>query len=137
MPVPNQFIAGTQCFTTLISTSFYKAFLPVAWKITEANKVITIPAGTPIAAVLPLSIKSLEDDYVLELNYIPKDQSYFEELRKYGDAAQEKNGVGDWSKMYRNAVNYDGSSMGSHESKAIKLKTVTCPYTGETYETTD
>lgn len=137
MPVPNQFIPGTQCFTTLISTSFYKAFLPVAWKVTEANKVITIPAGTPIAAVLPLSIKSLEDDYVLEIDHTPKDASYFEELKKYGDAAQEKNGVGDWSKMYRDAINYDGTSMGSHESKAIKLKTVTCPYTGDTYETTD
>lgn len=137
MPVPNQFIPGTQCFTTLISTSFYKAFLPIAWKVTKANEEITIPAGTPIAAVLPLSIKSLEDDYVLELDHTPKDQSYFEELRKYGDAAQAKNGVGDWSKMYRNAINYDGTSMGSHESKAIKLKTATCPVTGATRETAD
>jgi len=137
MPVPNQFIAGTQCFTTLISTSFYKPELPVAWKITEANKEIVIPAGTPIAAVLPISVGSLENDYVLEIDHTPKDDSYWEELRKYGEAAQDKNGVGDWSKMYRNAINYDGSSMGKHESKAIRLKTVTCPYTGETYETAD
>jgi hypothetical protein len=137
MPVPNQFIPGTQCFTTLISTSFYKPDLPIAWKVTEANKEIVIPAGTPIAAVLPLSVSSLENDYVLEIDYTPKDNTYWEELRKYGDAAQEKNGVGDWSKMYRNAVNYDGTSMGAHESKSIRLKTVTCPYTGETYETAD
>jgi len=137
MPVPNQFIAGTQCFTTLISTSFYKPELPVAWKITEANKEIVIPAGTPIAAVLPISVGSLENDYVLEIDHTPKDDSYWEELRKYGEAAQDKNGVGDWSKMYRNAINYDGTSMGSHESKAIKLKTATCPVTGATHETAD
>lgn len=137
MPVPNQFIAGTQCFTTLISTSFYKAYLPVAWRITEPNRIITIPANTPIAAVLPLSVKALEDDYVLELDHVQKDGEYWEELRKYGEAAQEKNGIGDWSKMYRNSINYDGTSMGSHETKSIKLRTVTCPYTGETYETAD
>jgi hypothetical protein len=137
MPVPNQFIAGTQCFTTLISTSFFKPDLPIAWKVTEANKVITIPAGTPVAAVLPISVKSLEDDYVLEIDPNPKPDTYFEEIRKYGELAQEKNGVGDWSKMYRDAVNYDGTSMGAHESKSIRLKTVTCPYTGETYETTN
>jgi len=137
MPVPNQFIAGTQCFTTLISTSFYMPPLPVAWKLTEANKEITIPAGTPVAALLPISLGSLENDFVMEIDENILDNTYWEELKKYGDAAQEKNAVGDWSKMYRDAVDYTGEKVGAHETKSIKLKTVTCPFTGQTYEVED
>jgi hypothetical protein len=137
MPVPNQFIAGTQCFTTLISTSFYMPELPIAWKITEANKEIVIPAGTPVAAVLPISLGALENDYVLELDETPATHEYWEEVQKYGEVAQEKNAIGDWSKMYRDAVDYRGEKVGSHETKSIKLKTVTCPFTGQSYEVED
>ena len=137
MPVPNQFIPGTQCFTTLISTSFYQPELPIAWKIMQPNQEITIPAGTPVAALLPISVSGLENNYTLTVDETYPANDFWQELKKYGDAAQEKNSVGDWSKMYRNAVSYDGSSMGRHESKNIKLKTVTCPVTGATVETTD
>lgn len=137
MPVPNQFIPGTQCFTTLISTSFYMPELPIAWKITEANKEITIPAGTPVAAVLPISLTALESEYEMQIDPTPADHTYWEELAKYGEVAESKNGVGDWSKMYREAVNYKGEPVGAHETKSIKLKTVTCPFTGQTYEVED
>lgn len=137
MPVPNQFIAGTQCFTTLISTSFYMPPLPIAWKLTEANKEITIPAGTPVAAVLPISLGNLENNYTMEIKEEILNGDYWQEVKKYGDAAQEKNAVGDWSKMYRDAVDYTGASVGKHETKSIKLKTVTCPYTGKTYDVTE
>ena len=137
MPVPNQFIRGTQAFTTLMSTSFYKGHFPLAIKITEPNLEIHIPAGTPVAAILPVSISNLQQNYQMEISEGDMPGSYWEELRKYGEAAQAKNAVGDWSKMYRDAINYDGSSMGKHESKNIKLKTTTCPVTGKTIETTD
>jgi hypothetical protein len=137
MPTPNLFIRGIQPFTTIMSTSFYKGEFPLALKITEPNKEITIPAGTPIFTILPISIKGLQDDY--EMNIIEGDmpREYYEELKKYGDASEIKNSVGDWSKMYRDAINYDGSSMGSHESKNIKLRTVSCPVTGESYSVSD
>lgn len=137
MPVPNQFIPGTQCFTTLISTSFYMPELPIAWKITEANKEITIPAGTPVAAVLPISLTELESGYEMRIDPNPVEHSYWEEVAKYGVAAQLKNAVGDWSKMYRDAVDYKGDPVGAHETKSIKLKTVTCPFTGQSYEVED
>lgn len=137
MPVPNQFIAGTQCFTTLISTSFYMPELPIAWKITEANKEITIPAGTPVAAVLPISLSSLESEYEMQVDTTPIDYSYWEEVAKYGEAAQIKNAVGDWSKMYRDAVDYNGNVVGAHETKSIKLMTVICPFTGQSHEVED
>lgn len=137
MPVPNLFVRGAQAYTTLISTSFYMPELPLAWRITEPNIEILIPAGTPVAAVLPISLTGLENDYELCMSEDYVSQEYWNEVKKYGDEAEIKNGVGDWSKMYRDAVNYRGDSMGSHETKSIKLKTVSCPFTGQTYEVED
>jgi Family of unknown function (DUF6065) len=137
MPVPNLFVRGAQCYTTLISTSFYMPEMPIAWRVTEPNVVITIPAGQPVAAVLPISLSSLQEDYVLELDENYPDENYWNEVKKYGDEAEIKNGVGDWSRMYREAVDYRGVKVGSHETKSIKLKTVTCPFTGQTYEVED
>jgi hypothetical protein len=137
MPVPNQFIRGFQTFTTLISTSFYPGDLPIAIKITEPNQEIFIPAGTPIAAILPISVAGLQNDYEMRITEGPMPDSHWKEREKYGKAAEAKNSVGDWSRMYRDAINYDGSSMGKHETKNIKLRTVTCPVTGVTIETAD
>ena len=111
--------------------------MPIAWRVTEPNVVITIPAGQPVAAVLPISLSSLQEDYVLELDENYPDENYWNEVKKYGDEAEIKNGVGDWSRMYREAVDYRGVKVGSHETKSIKLKTVTCPFTGQTYEVED
>lgn len=137
MPVPNEFVRGAQCYTTLISSSFYKPELPIAWRLTEANVEIVIPAGTPVAAVLPISLGALEDDYELAISEEGVPPEYWEEMKKYGDAAQAKNAIGDWSKMYRDAVDYKGDTMGEHETKSIKLKTVTCPWSGQSYEVED
>ncbi len=134
MPVPNLFIRGAQCYTTLMSTSFYIHMLPLAWRITEPNIEIEIPAGTPVASILPISLTNLENDYELQITEDLPDGSYWEEVRKYGDATIIKNGAGDWSKMYRDALDYNGNSVGSHETKSIKLKTVVCPATGKNYE---
>jgi hypothetical protein len=137
MPVPNQFIRGAQSFTTLLSTSFYRGEFPVAMKITEPNKEIYIPAGTPVAAILPISISKLQNDFQMEIVQENPPWEYWEEQRKYGEAAEAKNNAYpfvEWSKMYRDAVNYDGTSMGKHESKNIKLKTITCPVTGASIE---
>jgi hypothetical protein len=135
MPVPNQFIRGAQAFTILMSTSFYKAELPLAMKVTEPNIEICIPAGTPVAAIIPISVSGLENDFELSITEGGMPPHYWDSLREYGEAAEAKNSVGDWSKMYRNAVNQDGTSMGSHETKKIKLKTISCPVTGAVIET--
>jgi hypothetical protein len=128
MPVPNQFIPGTQCFTTLISTSFYLPELPIAWKLTEANKEITIPAGTPIAAILPISLTSLQNEYELSVDNSPIDQEYWEEIQMYGKAAEEAGyGFRNWSNRYKKAVDYNNNPVGAHETKTIKLKTTGCP----------
>jgi hypothetical protein len=137
MPVPNLFVRGAQCYTTLISTSFYMPELPLAWRVTEPNIEITIPAGQPVAAIIPISLTNLQENYTLKMVDQYPDSNYWEEVKKYGDAAELKNSVGDWSKMYRDAVDYNGEKVGSHEVKALKLKIVTCSYTGKSYEVED
>ena len=137
MPVPNLFVRGAQCYTTLMSTSFYFHMLPIAWRLTEPNVEIYIPAGTPVATVIPISLTDLEENYELHINETPASSEYWEEVTKYGDANEIKSGVGDWSKMYREGVDYTGAPVGSHETKSIKLKTVTCPFTGNSYEVED
>lgn len=137
MPVPNLFVRGAQAYTTLMSTSFFIHMLPMAWRITEPNLEICIPAGTPVAAVLPISLTNLQENYELCISDELPDHTYWEEVRKYGDAVEIKSGVGDWSRMYREALDYRGDQVGEHETKAIRLKTVTCPFTGQTYEVED
>lgn len=137
MPVPNQFIRGAQSYTTLISTSFFMPDLPLAWRVTEPNIEILIPAGTPVAAVVPISLSGLESGYRLAISEDRPTNEYWNTLREYGDAAQLKNGVGDWSKMYRDAVNHNGEVVGKHETKSIRLKTITCPATGATIDVSD
>lgn len=137
MPVPNMFIRGAQCYTTLLSSSFYIHSLPLAWRVTEPNIEITIPAGTPVASMVPISLTDLESNYELQISDTPPSEEYWSEVRKYGDMQEIKSGVGDWSKMYRDAVDYKGESVGAHETKSIKLKTVTCPFTGQSYEVED
>lgn len=134
MPVPNLFVRGAQCYTSTISTSFYMHEFPLAWRVTEPNIEIHIPAGQPVAAILPISLTGLQSEYTMEYIDQPMPGSYWEEIKKYGDEIEIKNGVGDWSKMYRDALNYRGEKIGSHELKSLKLKTVTCPFTGQTYE---
>lgn len=137
MPVPNLFIRGAQTFTTLMSTSFYAGEFPLAMKFTEPNREVFIPAGTPVAAIIPVSVAGLQNEYQMEIieGNLPDD--YWEEQRKQGDAAQEKNSTGEWSRLYRDGLRYDGTIMGTHEAKNIKLKTITCPVTGATIETAD
>lgn len=122
MPVPNLFIDGIHMYTTLISTSFFKHPLPIAAKITKPNILITIPAKTPIASILPIS---LQDINKYELNIKDYIFSKVEELenKQYGKVSQEFNQKGEWTHFYRNATNEKGLSIGKHELKTLRLKT--------------
>lgn len=122
MPVPNQFIDGTYCFTTLITTSFLDSALPVAWRITKPNVEITIPAGTPVASVIPISLSNLQnyEMTVEDANFVQAD---WERMSAYGAAVHQHNMQGDWSNFYKNAVNEKGETVGTHEVRNIKLTT--------------
>jgi hypothetical protein len=119
MPVPNQFIDGISCYTTIISTSVLKAPLPAAWRITKSNEVIKIPSGTPIAAILPISIKDIETHQVNLLNYFNPELDAF--LSEYGSASAEISKNNKWTDFYRNAVDHKGNKIGEHQVKKIDL----------------
>ena len=121
MPVPNQFIRGAQCFTTIVSTSVLPGSLPIAWMITEPNIEITIPANTPVAAIVPISLTEVQSyELVISNKNLKPDFNNF--MKNRGEAAEAKNSKGDWSHFYRDAVDHTGSAFGKHESKKIVMK---------------
>jgi hypothetical protein len=125
MPVPNQFIDGAQCITTIVSTSVLETDFPIAWMITRPNVEITIPAGTPIAAVLPISLKDIESYEVIVKNKMPdqwRTMEWSERMQGRSQASMARNSVGDWTHFYRDAVDHTGAPAGEHEAKKIVLK---------------
>jgi hypothetical protein len=123
MPAPNVFIDGAQCFTTVMSTSFYSSPLPVAWTVTRPNEVITIPAGTPLCSIVPLSMKGLSE-FTLEVRPENFDKEHWTKSQEYNAVALEMVKRGEWTRFYRNAVDHQGATLGSHEVKTLRLNTV-------------
>lgn len=124
MPVPNQFIRGAQCITTLISTSVLANDFPIAWMITEPNIEITIPANTPIAAILPISLSDIQENELEIKRGRPEyeTQEWQQNMLKRGEASQVMNSKGEWTHFYRDAVDHNGCPAGYHEAKKILMK---------------
>lgn len=122
MPVPNQFIEEAQCFTALISTSFFLSEIPVAWRITKANVPITIKAGTPVCSIIPISLSNLNNSELIlkDISLLPKVNFVGKE---YGEAYKEITDLGEWTNFYRNAIDHNGNKLGTHEVKVLRLKT--------------
>ena len=119
-PVPNQFIDGFQTFTSLISTSFFMGEWQVAGMITTPNKIITIKAGTPIAAVMPISLTNLNNSEIIEK---PLENLNSKEVmsNEYAITVGNTNVKGGVTNFYRNATDMHGNKIGDHELKALKL----------------
>lgn len=122
MPVPNDFNENAQCFTTLISTFFYESMLPTAWRILKPNIEISIPAGQPVAVIIPISLTKLQEFEVIVQNKL-FDKNEKNEIDKKIDFIKNKMQQGKFSQLYRKAENYNGESVGNHEVHIIKLKT--------------
>jgi hypothetical protein len=125
MPPPNIFLDGIQCISTIVSTSALVGTLPIAIMVTKPNVEITIPAGTIIASVLPISLSELNNIDVKILSKRPdfmSDESWNQRMRERGEASQKLNSRGEWTHFYRNAVDHNGDSYGSHEAKKIIMK---------------
>ena len=119
---PNYFIDGATPFTSIISTSFFNHDYPVAWRITRPNTKILIPAGTPVATLIPISMGKLSK---IELNIYDKenDLSEIEEnLEKVKVLKEMANNGKPFSNFYRDSVDHKGNSIGKHELKSLKLK---------------
>ena len=125
MPVPNQFINGAQCITTVVSTSVLESDFPIAWMVTQPNVEITIPAGTPVAAILPISLKDVQSYEVVLKNGMPSEwrtKEWSDRMSGRSQASMARNSVGDWTHFYRDAVDHNGDAVGEHESKKIIMK---------------
>ena len=121
MPVPNWPIDGVWPFTTLISTSFFKGEFPLAWRITRPNVEITIPANTPVASLMPISLGELNNSEAVLKHYTDLPADFFPK-DDYGKVVSEINMSGKWTNFYRNATDHKGNKIGEHEVKALRLK---------------
>lgn len=107
--------------SNLISTSFFDNPLPLAIKAKRANEKIIIKAGTPIATIIPISLTNLNNSTIEIINYKDKDNLRYNAKISYGAAAQVINSSGGWTDWYRDAVDENGQTLGSHEVKTLKL----------------
>jgi len=117
----NYFSDEFETMSSLISTSFYDNPFPLALKAKVANKRVVVKAGTPVATIIPLSLTALNNTVIKIIDYQDEDRKRVEANISYGEAAQKVNSGGQWTDWYRNAVNENGESLGSHEVKALKL----------------
>lgn len=117
----NYFSEDFETMSNLISTSFYDNPLPLAIRAKKANQKVIIPAGTPIATIIPISLTNLNNTTIKITEYKDLDRSRHNANMSYGNAAQEVNSSGKWTDWYRDAVNEKNESIGSHEVKVLKL----------------
>ena len=124
MPVPNHFFDGAQCMTSILSTSFFSSDLNIVWKILQKDKVLTIKAGTPVAAIIPISASELQNSsMIFHLNKSMPGEKIHQSLEYYqGILEASKGGVP--SDFFKNATDHHGNSIGKHEVLNFKLNTI-------------
>jgi hypothetical protein len=117
----NYFNDDFETMSSIISTSFYDNPLPLAIKSKSPNKKVLIKSGTPLATIIPISLSELNNTSIKMVEYKDQDRKRMEANISYGEAAQVLNSSGEWTDWYRNAVNENQESLGSHEVKTLKL----------------
>jgi hypothetical protein len=118
----NMFIEHGQAMSSVISSGWYQNPAPVVWRINKANVEFVIKANQPFIAFMPISLTALKD---IEVDIFTKtfDNKKNKMEQEYGKKFDEINQSGQWSDFYRNATDHNGNSLGSHEVKALRLKT--------------
>lgn len=120
----NYFNEDFETMSSLISTSFLDTGFPLAIKARNPNKEITIKAGTPLATIVPISLTAMDNTAIEIIDYSDVDRKREMANRSYGEAAQVVNQSGQWTDWYREAVNEKGESIGSHETKVLRLSVI-------------
>lgn len=117
----NYFNPDFETMSYLISTSWYDNDFPLAIRAKTPNKEITIKAGEPIATIIPISLTAIDNTAINMYDYYDKDNVRQIKHKVYGEAAQALNKSGKWTDWYRDAIDEKGESLGSHETKALRL----------------
>jgi hypothetical protein len=117
----NYFNLDFEVMSSLISTSWFDNDFPLAIKAKTPNKEILIKAGDPIATIIPISLTELDNTSIKIYDYEDPEHIRQNKHKSYGIAAQEVNKSGNWTDWYRDAINEKGESLGSHETKVLRL----------------
>jgi hypothetical protein len=117
----NYFSEEFETMSSVISTSFYNNPFPLALKAKVANKRVSIKAGTPVVTIIPISLTNLNNTKIAIVEYKDEDRKKEKANISYGSASQEINTSGNWTDWYRDAVNENRESLGSHEVKVLRL----------------
>lgn len=121
IPVPNAFDqVAAQCYTTLMTTSFHRATLQIGWRAVIPDTLITIPANTPVASLIPISLKKIQE-YEMNVTKSPVPRQYLQEQGEHARKFEEITKDGKFSHLYRNAKKQNKDSV--HEVRTLKLKT--------------
>jgi len=121
-PVPNQFSNEWSTMSAVFSTSFYNDEVRPAIVLHKSNQVITIKAGTPVAALIPISLTNLNNSTIKVEDWDNKDFSVYNE--DYAKAMEDSRYAPELVSFYRNAWNHKKEKIGKHEVSYLNLKTI-------------
>jgi len=121
MPVPNQVIEGATVLTNLLSTSFFSSNIPVVWKIHEANKEYYIPAGTYLAALIPISLGQFKEVNININSGAEFDKKPLHQQEDYIAALKNGHKEGKFLRLYERGLNHLGEKVGFHEVENFKM----------------
>jgi hypothetical protein len=122
LPVPNQFIDGLQVFTSIMSSSFYTGGLQIVLQLTSPGKTVLIPANTPIATLVPISLTQFENAEMTiheeewPFTKIHNSEEYNEGIWKLKNEAHNE-----MSNCYSRAVDHKGNKIGNHQIKRFNF----------------
>ena len=122
LPVPNMTHDGYEPISNILSTSFLKGDLRPSWRITKPDEVITIKAGTPVIAILPIDLSQLQDSEIILTD--KSDPVHFPDTsnsEEYDRLLGEKHKDGIFTGWYRKGINHKNEVLGKHQVKYINL----------------
>lgn len=120
MPVPNQILDNATVISTLLSTSFFTSSLPIVWKLHKDDYEYFIPAGTDVAAIMPISLGKIQN---CEINY---NESFFPDQRVHSEpdylgVLSEKMNSDGRAGMYKKGIDHKNNKIGTHEVDKLSL----------------
>lgn len=122
LPVPNQFIDGLHVFTSIMSSSFYTGGLQIVLQLTSPNKTVLIPANTPIATLVPISLNQFEDaEAVLHEKKWPFKKIHNSDEYHLGIWKLKAEASNEMSNCYARAVDHEGNKIGKHQIKRFNF----------------
>jgi hypothetical protein len=127
---PNYVVPGASALTGTIETFWSPYSFTMNWRITDIDKPVVFPAGSPYMFFFPVDSMLVEKSPVSIHDY--SEYPYKEEYKKFGlqraaanekTRAANKSGYLELDRQYLNGVDPDGCPMANPEYHRSKLKT--------------